>query len=299
MSNQKPDREALALIKTVMVLITPKNLRPIPKVAFHYTNENGALGILEERKMRATHIGYLNDKAEFFHAIHLVIDIIKKTAKKRLKRNQFVVVDLVFERLRKLLLPDVYVASFSENKDQLSQWRAYSKYGGFSIGFDLALLSKQVRQYGVSALKCIYDRSTQEKRLKDVVVSFYQIVERVSEIGAVDKKNAEAMAAGFTKVIASIAPSFKHPSFSEESEIRFIYSFLGSSEIKEKGFYPKSGIFVPFVKFPIDGNSLVKEIVVGPSNSSDLSRRSLELFKKENGYAFGIEISSIPYRPNQ
>ena len=58
-----------------------------------------------------------------------------------------------------MVLPNLtpFVASFSENGDQLSQWRAYCPKGnGFSIGFRYSDLSYLLKTTGFRLVKCIY-----------------------------------------------------------------------------------------------------------------------------------------------
>src|SRR4051812_9079371 len=49
---------------------------------FHYTTIDGLLGILQEHKIRATHIRYLNDRSELSFAANL----IRKTLEENLGR---------------------------------------------------------------------------------------------------------------------------------------------------------------------------------------------------------------------
>jgi hypothetical protein len=46
----------------------------IPDVLYHYTDGNGALGIINSASVWATNIAYLNDKREYDYAVSMLID---------------------------------------------------------------------------------------------------------------------------------------------------------------------------------------------------------------------------------
>ena len=59
-----------------------------------------------------------------------------------------------------------FCASFSENPDQLSQWRAYAAGGaGVAIGFDSRYLRPQDVSKGVELRKVVYDEHEQDEML--------------------------------------------------------------------------------------------------------------------------------------
>ena len=44
-----------------------------PDILYHYTDQDGLLGIVSTGKMRATNIEYLNDQREYRHALALMV----------------------------------------------------------------------------------------------------------------------------------------------------------------------------------------------------------------------------------
>ena len=48
--------------------------RQPPKILYHYTDQEGLLGIIGKKEIWASHTQYLNDQREFRHAIELVQD---------------------------------------------------------------------------------------------------------------------------------------------------------------------------------------------------------------------------------
>jgi hypothetical protein len=133
------------------------------KPLYHYTTQRGLLGIIDSKKMWVTHTQYLNDRREFVHAVELV----KKELDRRLEVEQV-------EGTRDLLLfmqralgwgaPEknsVCVCSFSEDRDSLSQWRAYGGVSGYAIGFPPDVLYRAAFNKRWFLAPCIYLTSEQ------------------------------------------------------------------------------------------------------------------------------------------
>ena len=105
-----------------------------PELLYHYTDQKGLIGILQSRNIWASHIRYLNDSSEGKLFIKRFSELLKEagTEKKTVK----IMENLVDQQ-------HVFIASFSELGDSLSQWRAYSGGGGvYSIGFSRDFLCK-------------------------------------------------------------------------------------------------------------------------------------------------------------
>jgi len=49
-----------------------------PDILYHYTDQDGLLGIVSTGKMRATNIEYLNDQREYRHALALMEDCLNR-----------------------------------------------------------------------------------------------------------------------------------------------------------------------------------------------------------------------------
>jgi len=105
--------------------------KPIPNTLWHYTSYDALKGIVSSKKIWATEYRFLNDREEFRHAKTLAQQLVDEETEfsdQMFPAREFLrkAVDIAFntgylheERLR------IMVASFSEEGDQLSQWRGY------------------------------------------------------------------------------------------------------------------------------------------------------------------------------
>jgi hypothetical protein len=110
------------------------------KPLYHYTTQSGLLGIIEHKQIWATHTQYLNDRREFLHAIDLVRHEIDEMLGTVEPQNHQIFADMR-DGLAGHESINVCVCSFSEERDSLSQWRAYAGgTSGFAIGFPGDLL---------------------------------------------------------------------------------------------------------------------------------------------------------------
>src|SRR4051794_29757589 len=99
---------------------------PTHGTLMHYTTDDGLLGILRTKSIWASHIFYLNDTSEYQLIFERARDLVTRL---NVLRNLAKEAPLLAGAIQTDLRPagwDVFVASFSETWDDLSQWRAYT-----------------------------------------------------------------------------------------------------------------------------------------------------------------------------
>lgn len=146
-------------------MVPPSDLLPDDGL-FHYTDIRGLYGILEEEKLWATHVGYLNDSREFTLGMELIdkqleleslppaglrsisvptpsdmMAALSHATARGLQQNFRTLSEVV----RKELGP--FVACLSAAGNQLSQWRGYGAGGGYAICFEASALQQHLRKY--------------------------------------------------------------------------------------------------------------------------------------------------------
>src|SRR4051794_31261589 len=112
--------------------------RKAPKVLYHYTSPAGLMGIIESHCVWASDIRYLNDVNEFSVAQKTLATVLEElrdrmsgeTERRVLKLLDITRISQWFEEERYR----VFVSSFTEVGDLLSQWRGYCPAGaGYSV----------------------------------------------------------------------------------------------------------------------------------------------------------------------
>jgi len=246
----------------------------------HYTSQQSLIGILKERGIYATDARYLNDSQEIVYAV----DLAKRYFEKRNSTRASGVLKSL--NLIEELLVDrpIYVASFSERPDLLSQWRGYCPTGS---GFALCISSDRVmalaKTHGWRLVKCIYSEPKQLEVLAKL--------EEFAFSGAWDKPSGI-----FALTLLLIAPALKHPAFEEESEWRAL-RFFGPDQI-----LIRLGIstLVPYIMFALTVSTEPIELaslVVGPTPHGALAKMAVETLLRRMKVTCPEPVSSqIPFR---
>ena len=199
---------------------------------YHYTTQKGLLGIVETGEIWATNIFYLNDATEYEYAFKMLKDKINEKIEKLEPSPKGIASlipalnDIEKQFYYKLIytLDDLkasnpfYICSFSENKDQLSQWRGYCPKGnGFSIGFNKSLLMKQ---YGFKLQKCIYGKNKNYGTVEDLINNSINFLKKPDDEGVAISVIIDDTVVKAIELFYSIAPTIKHKTFKEELEWR-------------------------------------------------------------------------------
>ena len=260
-----------------------------PQTIYHYTSQEGLLGIIQEGILRVSSIRHLNDSAELIYAIEIVSSWLTSHGEDGPGWEEFIermpkYFDLVKEA-------DCHVGSFSQERDQLSQWRAYTGGGvGYSIGFDFGMLRSFAEAQKFELVRCFYTQD-EHNVLADGVASRIQ--------KALDQHSVDTALALCAHHVLRIAPRVKHPSFAEEKEWRLTKE-VGHEEKEKVKFRAGKSMLVPYGEFMfVDeaDNTPITEIVVGPTPHMELSKRSVErLLRAHDMGHVPIIDSAVPFR---
>lgn len=288
------------------------------KTLYHYTSLSGMLGILRSQCIWATHASYLNDASEFFHGLGFA----KQVASGIFMEDDYLAAFgwAVRHGLEAVSANDLYVASFSEQADLLSQWRGYCPVGaGLCLGFDLDHLRDFCQTRGYRLEQCIYEHSQQTQHVKALVSqcferfpkppltrSDYETFDAKGQVEAEynysirtsegpDKPQADAAVSWLCAQISELAPLFKNEGFYEESEWRII----ARGPREPVHFRPSSSYLAPYVELKVLSDTAVsalREVIVGPNPNQRRCESSIKILLDSCGLG-GVEVrmSSLPF----
>jgi hypothetical protein len=265
-----------------------------PKLLYHYTTQEGLIGIIEKRSIWASKIQYLNDTQEFKLAINLARDSLKKL--KYSKNSMKSKIDEMIEDLEEIPDINVFVCSFSEKEDLLSQWRAYSSFGnGYCIGFSTKVLLQHLKQDRLNffLVPCIYKEACQKKIINQLVKdALANNAKRTNINSAVGCYNPQL---AFIDCLVTLAPILKNSSFKEEAEWRLI------STPKAIGlkFRPGRSTIIPYIEYIYCLKNITPlcKIITGPSPESKLKKAAVQSLLQYNSFnKCKVIESKIPFR---
>lgn len=274
-----------------------------PDVLYHYTTQVGLLGIVKNKEIWATHTQYLNDQREYLHALEIVREEIEG------------VIGVTTDPQHKAFLSDmaadvdgiesmnVCVCSFSEDRDSLPQWRAYSDAtSGFAIGFSGKLLAEVTATESFYLAPCLYDRLKQRALIRALVEEVLE--ENIAGTPWVDEEpwddvDRVPMGGNLCAYLHRYAPILKDPSFKDEQEWRVISRPL-SCKFERFEFRPGSSMLIPYYRFPLTSENVpfeVREIVIGPTPHTAQAKRSASSFLVSQSLRHvPVNNSVVPYR---
>jgi hypothetical protein len=293
-----------------------------PSILYHYTTANGLKGIVESNTIWATHYRFLNDKTEYKYGQQIIENVLNETIGNHSDDKSLV--DFVGKIIAGIKAPrrGIYIMSFSEKKDQLSQWKGYSDNGlGYSVGFDLAELSH------LRPIQVVYDEIDREKHLDHRI----SILEKIADDKLIMGDNS-VWGMVLSHIIQTLIYRWKDEGFKEEKEWRIVKSDiyqeasisipdrLSSSEefqhlrkllqerityrVEDLKFRESNGVLIPYIEIPFKTPKYppIKEIIIGPSHDPEKTERATEaiaLLLTKVGYTEQdmpqIEPSKIPY----
>lgn len=283
---------------------------PPDTILWHYTSGSGLLGIIDSMSVFSTHISCLNDASEFRYSSVLFREALASL------RGSFET-DLVATAFLDAAVgyfaenPDYpayasanqFVACFSEEENDLSQWRAY---GGGENGYAVGFRARDLWGSENSMLARIsYDEDLHRKTAKkaaEATVRFF--LEGLAKFAPSERaKWGEEFLEAWQRAISFVAPLVKDPAFAKERECRIVKS-VGPGDLTKLRFIQKGTLISrhlplspPLLTATDPYRLSIARIIVGPCRHPIISRNSIETLLGQKGYPAGlVSISKIPFQ---
>lgn len=276
--------------------------REPPPVLYHYTTQQGILGIIDKKELWATHTQYLNDSREFHHAIGLVKEELRDLKLNPSYREKGAFLNDMEKALAGFGTMNVCVCSFSEQGDLLSQWRAYGGgASGFAIGFSGAFLRSVSDRLNFWLVPVLYDETEQRELVRTLLedVLAENLLRRADAKDQDDNRPHLPLGGNLLAYLNRYAPILKHKSFSEEHEWRIISRPLMCSN-ERFGYRPGASMLIPYFRIALSSEEQpfdAEKIIVGPTPHPQQSSQSLKsLLVRHDLQKTAVRNSEVPYR---
>jgi hypothetical protein len=275
-------------------------LKSKPNKLCHYTGVGALKGIVNEEAIWATQSLYLNDYKELKHAAQILSNQLWHYEIS--EDNDKIDFALGFKELLDHIdtyAERVYIASFSSNENQLSQWRGYTPANkGVSITFNIEVIQRLVDENSdFFIVPCQYNKDETEKNIENTLHNIFK--EFKNEI----KKNCvkELRTFVFSKLsdLLLIFASIKTCDFVEENEWRLIIIKPPKYSGDDLNFRESNSMLIPYIKVKLNPNSeerLFTFVLVGPSQPQNLLQSSISQFNRIKKFTYGLSSSGISYR---
>lgn len=269
---------------------------------YHYTSLQGLLSIVRCKFLWASDIRYVNDAQELRHFGSLVDTAILR----RLERGPSTA--NILQQLRTWLPlrlsdgPMLFVGSFTESGNLLSQWRGYCPHGrGVSLAFDPAQLTETGEQAAFQIGRCEYDIRKQESVAEQFVLRALELAE------ATGPSPTHHATQSFHHVFLELEPDLlrlaalmKNPAFREENEWRLVSPVFNNYVEPPIQYRAGATTLVPYLELPLpqaNGVIAIQNVVVGPTPNPNFSISSVVRFLSREGVRpTRVMNSCVPYR---
>lgn len=273
------------------------------KTVYHYCSVETFLNIIRNATLRLTDVEKSNDYAERTYMEALIIEELQKRSEQT--ALGYIFNQMIEENYRTLYSnANLYACCFSEEKDLLSQWRAYADNGtGVAIGFSGKYLEQTDKDlYGLKFRKVNYDPEQHRIYAKEQVETIIKSMEAGKNFFA-------AMGDVFENRIEENSCR-KKPAFAEEKEWRLSIAMSPEARIGRTGvfqdftlseikIYSKKDQLVTYfdLSFEKIKQQFIKEIVIGPDCKADIRDfyRCLSMFQYDANEV-AISKSEATYR---
>lgn len=263
------------------------------RTLYHYTTGDGFKGILSSKELWATEIRFLNDSTEFETAIDAVAHELRGRLEDLDTPHEQERAEGIFRDLVTLEEAEYFVVSFTEEHDDLNQWRAYGgSHTGFALGLDIERLEALASQRGFELDRCLYrsiEHSLLAATIVDAALAWPAEGERMNH-----RRRRE-----FRRTMTHLAPFLKNHHFLPENEWRLVSSppFASRSDIR---FRERLSRRVPYLHLPLvdaDGSTPLCSVMVGPTPDFDTAKRSASILLARAGFGtIPIHASNVPLR---
>lgn len=258
---------------------------------YHYTSAAALAGILSSKSLFCTDYRQLNDSTE----LGLGLEVLEAAIASRAIAigAPCEAVSLLLNRLSLLRRASFHIsmfcASFSMNRNDLAQWRAYAPNNGISIGFREPLLRQiaVTQSFVCGAVRYLgapLFNEWLEQQLLAIRGGWEETARNESEHRSQARSNGQPdeltdeiinwqKCGNVERWAAEVAGLLKNPDFRSENEWRCVYVLRQNTiqQVRPVGFRPANGAVIRFVELDftaVDLAELIARIDIGPGNSS-------------------------------
>lgn len=266
------------------------------QIIWHYTNGAGFLGILQSATIYATQVVSLNDTTETKYATDLFKHVVRELISEKAQDDEAVAfLNQVLEMVKEE--PDspnhgtskFFVACFSGDEDELTQWDRYCKPNGYAIGFRARGLCREATS---QIYRVVYDREKQAgaaKKIAAATLDFYReglTGDRLENPEEWGKLFFDA----WDEWVYKLAPLAKDAKWKSENEFRLVHE-LKVSDFPKVRFSQKQSMLSRYI--PLQTDAWVKrrapllpiaKVWIGPGNHPAFTKISAQLLLEQMGY---------------
>jgi hypothetical protein len=271
---------------------------------WHYTDVVGFHGIVESNRLHLADARFLNDRTERTYGGSVVRQFVERELAGKDPKLPIDILGAIVRELRRPQEANLFICSFSERNNAMSQWERYAAHGfGYCLGFDRHRLEKCLDATDVELHQLIYGRRDQREAISRRVM---QLAREFQLSGKTNSKppsvaSLQVYSTAIAIELEELALQLKTPDFRDEKEWRLIREVSDGKnvDITPPKFAPRGNLVKPYVEltFTKPGTSSclpLVAVVCGPKLEGEVSVASARYFLARHGhYKASVEHSKL------
>lgn len=265
---------------------------------FHYTTTDALINIISTNELWITKWDYLNDMEEFKTALEVcevvlkgerakpeIFDDIKKEVLNGLESNR--------------LIWDLYIISFTTDKDSQLLWSNYSNNDGVNIEVDFEKFVESLNHrslwHGLVNYKFEKQKECLRQSFYDEIIGNEEMgnISELSQINILEGREYEMTISHMSVICILYSMFFKKECFEGEKEYRFVFTGV---EEKELNFRNKNSIVTPYIKKKLENIECIIGVTIGPTYKNDMAKKGIEQLLSHYNKQVKVLESQIPLR---
>ena len=268
-------------------------MRPLKHPVYHYTDGAAAAGILEQAKLRATNILYLDDGRDMQHSVDFFRQAMAIRQQERpggVTAELTTIITRYLSEVGAYVPPDIWIATFTSERDCPHQWQAISERGhGVALGFPANGIIRVAETGGALLAPCCYD-----DRIKIAIMSrglevLEKIYEKRQHAFSQSPAAADALVRYVVRELALFGALMKRADLAHEDEWRVILcnpsqTAVGARRITAIAKPDYTALYIDLEIADATDRLPISEILVGPSAHQQMTARAFWTLLYKHGY---------------
>jgi len=275
-------------------------VRPLKSIAYHYTSGAAAAKILDQGKIRATNILYMDDGREMRHSLDYFRRAMAMRLENRPGPTSSALNDIIAQYLSEVggtVPPDIWIATLTTVRESADQWWPIPPDGhGVALGFSAAGLSRAAENGGVLLAPCCYDDATKLA----IMGRGLEVLERLYERRP-RRADAEPLVRYVVRELALFGALMKQSALAHEDEWRLILCNPSQTAVGARRItaLPKSDYTALYIDIDLAdaaGKVPIADVLIGPSPMQQMTARAFRTLLYKHSYEH-IEVASFHPTP--
>jgi hypothetical protein len=265
-------------------------MRPVKNTLYHYTTGAAAASIIDQARLRAVNVIYMDSGQELQHRLDNLRSAMAQRPRGDASLDLNQSIEHYLSQTVSTVPPDIWVATLTEQRDSLDQWRRLEPQGhAVAIGFSPGEIVKAAKSGGVLVAPCCYDDSVKLA----VVGRGLDLLERLclqrAKRSGIDPQATQALVRYVVRELALFGALMKPPELAHENEWRLILCNPSQTALGARRIMPLPGpdftaLYVDIELGDDNGLLPVSEVLVGPGHYQQLTARGFLTLLYKHGY---------------